>query len=168
MGAAQTPGPDPYLLQVLIPSQPPLGPACSVAVRPEIHKGIWIHKVSEGTILFHLGNTEQLTFKAVTIHWESAPEHHGSISQGLQMARDYRIPYNISVPRAFHSHPGCCWEASHSSRSVLYKMPRRTKQVTRELLAMRTMKTLGTSSTFLMLLITKGNQRWARFKVNPL
>lgn len=37
-----------------------------------------------------------------------------------------------------------------------------------ELLAMRMVKTLGTSSTFLMLLITKGNQRWARFKVNPL
>lgn len=77
-------------------------------------------------------------------------------------------PLQYQCSKAFHSHPGGCWGAFHSSRSVLYKRPRMTEQVTRELLAMRADENSGTGFTFLTLFIMKGNQRRARFKMNPL
>lgn len=53
--------------------------------------------MSEGSISFHLGNSEHLTFKAVTVHCEPAPEHHGSVSQGLQTAREIKESLTVSV-----------------------------------------------------------------------
>lgn len=60
--------------------------------------------MSEGTISFHLGNSEQLTFKVVTVHYESVPEHHGSISQDLQMARKIKESLRVSVFPEFFIH----------------------------------------------------------------
>ena len=53
--------------------------------------------MSEGSISFHLGNSEQLTFKVVTVHCEPAPEHHGSVSQGLQTALEIKESLTVSV-----------------------------------------------------------------------